>query len=75
MPSTADTAQFPIVCEPCEHGHNTPKANLEFQITWTEGNLLWLQGEPVPDQEKVEGTKKVIGLLKTKLASMKEEGK
>jgi ferrochelatase len=33
--------------------HNTPKSNLEFQITFTETNLRYLLGETVSDAEKI----------------------
>ena len=51
-------------------GHNTPKRNLEFQITWTESNLIWLLGETVPDQEKIDKTRETISQLKAKLRSL-----
>ena len=51
-------------------GGNTPKSNLEFQITWTESNLIWLLGETVPDQEKISKTRELISQLKAKLRSL-----
>ena len=51
-------------------GGNTPKSNLEFQITWTESNLIWLLGETVPDQEKIDKTRELISQLKAKLRSL-----
>ena len=51
-------------------GGNTPKHNLEFQITWTENNLIWLLGETVPDQEKIDKTRELISQLKAKLRSL-----
>lgn len=54
--------------------HNTPKRNLEFQITWTESNLIWLLGETVPDQEKISKTRETISRLKIELAKMESAG-
>ena len=54
--------------------HNTPKSNLEFQITWTESNLIWLLGETVPDQEKISKTRETISRLKIELAKMESAG-
>jgi hypothetical protein len=50
--------------------HNTPKRNLEFQITWTESNLIWLLGETMPNQEKIDKTRETISRLKAKLRSL-----
>ncbi len=33
-------------------GHNTPLANLEFQLTWTETNLRYLLGAPAHEREE-----------------------
>ena len=55
-------------------GGNTPKRNLEFQITWTESNLIWLLGESVPDQEKISKTRELISRLKIELAKMESAG-
>lgn len=54
--------------------HNTPKRNLEFQITWTESNLIWLLGETMPNQEKIDKTRETISRLKIKLAKMESAG-
>lgn len=44
--------------------HNTPEANLAFQITWTETNLRYLLGEE-PRQESL------IAAVKAKIAELK----
>ena len=54
--------------------HNTPKRNLEFQITWTESNLIWLLGETMPNQEKIDKTRETISRLKIELAKMESAG-
>jgi hypothetical protein len=53
--------------------HNSPQANLEFQITWTEGNLFWLLGESVPDEKKIQSTRTKLTELRTALAKMLAE--
>jgi hypothetical protein len=55
-------------------GGNTPKSNLEFQITFTETNLRYLLGETVPDQEKISKTRETISRLKIELAKMESAG-
>ncbi len=54
--------------------HNTPKSNLEFQITWTESNLIWLLGETVPDAKKIRKAREIISTLKNELAKMESAG-
>ena len=54
--------------------HNTPKRNLEFQITFTETNLRYLLGETVPDQEKIRKARELISRLKIELAKMESAG-
>lgn len=49
---------------------NTPKQNLEFQITFTETNLRWLAGATNPDNKKINKTIKLIEKLKKKLGKM-----
>ena len=51
-------------------GGNTPKSNLEFQITFTETNLRYLVGETVPDEKKINMTRETISQLKAKLRSL-----
>lgn len=51
--------------------HNTPKANLEFQITFTETNLRWELDSSLPDQPKIEALKKKIESLKKELSALK----
>jgi hypothetical protein len=48
--------------------NNTPKANLEFQITFTETNLRWELGSSPPDQTRIKAIKKKISELKKELA-------
>ena len=50
--------------------HNTPKSNLEFQITFTETNLRYLLGETVPDAEKIRKARETILTLQAKLRSL-----
>jgi hypothetical protein len=47
--------------------HNTPKANLEFQITFTETNLRWELGSDLPDKKRIADCKKKIKSLKKQL--------
>ena len=49
--------------------HNTPKENLEFQITFTETNLRWLAGneDTAENRKNIKKTKKMISDLKNKL--------
>lgn len=53
--------------------HNTPKSNLEFQITFTETNLRYLLGENVPDTEKIRQARESISTLKNELAKMESD--
>jgi hypothetical protein len=53
--------------------HNSPQANLEFQITFTETNLRWLLGESVPDVKKIQSTRDKLTELRTALAKMLAE--
>ena len=50
--------------------HNTPRANLEFQITFTETNLRWFLGSSPPDLERIAACKKKIEELKKDLAEL-----
>ncbi len=47
--------------------HNTPKANLEFKITWTESNLRWLLGESPRNEALILKTRKLIQEMKKEL--------
>lgn len=44
--------------------HNTPQANLDFEITWNETNLRWLLGEEPRNEPLIEATKKKLEELK-----------
>ena len=49
--------------------HNSPRANLEFQITFTESNLRWELDSLPPDAAKILACQKKIQELKEKLAA------
>lgn len=51
--------------------HNTSQENLEFQITFTEGNLRYLLGDNPRNEKLINKTKTLIVELKSELEKMK----
>lgn len=54
--------------------HNTERANIEFQITFTESNLWYLRGDTNPNLKLIQQHEKTLADLKAKLAKLKESG-
>ena len=52
--------------------HNTPIANLEYQITSNETNLRYLAGNIPPDKKLLAEHQANIEQLKIKLAELKK---
>ena len=52
--------------------HNSPRKNLEFEITFAETNLRWLQGENPPNGAKIRDSIAKIKELKNKLSKLSD---
>lgn len=50
--------------------HNSPKKNLEFEITFTETNLFYFLGETPVNEEKIKQIRAKISELKEKLKTL-----
>ena len=53
--------------------HNTKRANLEFRVTFTETNLLYMLGDIVLDQEKIARCREQLADAKAQLAALPKE--
>lgn len=53
--------------------HNTPLANAEFQLAFTETNLRWLLGETPQDAEKIARTRQAIAEAEALIERLKSD--
>ena len=57
--------------------HNTPLANKEFELQFSETNMRWLLGNPFSpeNEEKISKGKKIIEQIKKDLEELKKKDK